>query len=47
MGFQRTFTLFAKLYPECDSIKEAVNSALNLYRIVHGEGNIEIWKKNL
>ena len=36
---------FAKLYPECDSIKEAVNSALNLYRIVHGEGNIEIWKK--
>ena len=35
----------AALYPECDTIKEAVSSALNIYKIVNNEGNIEEWKK--
>ena len=36
----------AEIYPECDSIKEAVDSALNLYDIVTGDcGNIESWKR--
>ena len=37
----------ANLYPECDSMKEAVSSALNIYKIANNdkEGNIEEWKK--
>ena len=35
----------AALYPECDTIKEAVSSALNIYKIANNEGNIEEWKK--
>lgn len=34
----------AKLYPECDTVKEAVAAALNVYNLVHGSGDIESWK---
>ena len=34
----------AKLYPECDTVKEAVAAALNVYHLVHGSGDIEPWK---
>ena len=34
----------AKLYPECDTVKEAVAAALNVYDLVHGSGDIESWK---
>lgn len=34
----------AKLYPVCDSIKSAIKSALNLYEIVQGRGDISAWK---
>ena len=35
----------AKLYPECDTMKEAVSTALNIYKIAHSEGNLDEWKK--
>ena len=35
----------AKLYPECDTMKEAVSTALNIYKIANNEGNLEDWKK--
>lgn len=36
----------ADLYPEADTIKEAVDAALNLYAIVNEEdGDLEAWKK--
>ena len=35
----------AKIYPECDSMGEAVSNALNIYKIVHNEGDINLWKK--
>ena len=36
----------AELYPEADTIKEAVGAALNLYAIVNEEGgDLEAWKK--
>ena len=37
----------ANLYPECDTMNEAVLSALNIYKIVFDckEGNIEEWKR--
>ena len=36
----------AELYPESDTIKEAVGAALNLYAIVNEEGgDLEAWKK--
>lgn len=35
---------FAKIYPECDSIKEAVGAALNLFDLLQGEGNLDEWK---
>ena len=34
----------AKLYPACDTIKEAVASALNVYAIAHGGGDVDAWK---
>jgi len=34
----------AKLYPVCDTIKEAVAAALNVYEIVHGGGDVDAWK---
>lgn len=33
----------ANLYPECDTIKEAVAAALNLYELVQGRGSKEQW----
>lgn len=35
---------FAKIYPECESIREAVEAALNLFGLLHGDGNISSWK---
>ena len=36
----------ADLYPEADTIKEAVDAALNLYAVVNEEGgDLEAWKK--
>ena len=35
----------AKLYPECDTMQEAVSTALNIYNISFNEGNLEEWKK--
>ena len=34
----------AKLYPACPTIREAVAAALNLYAIIHGEGDLEAWR---
>ena len=34
----------AALYPECDTIREAIAAALNLYAMAHGSGNAEIWR---
>lgn len=38
----------AKLYPECDTVKEAVEKALNVYDMIHGIGNctekLKLWK---
>ena len=37
----------AKLYPECDTMEEAINSALNIYKIIFQEkdANLDEWKK--
>ena len=37
-----------ELYPECDTMKESVNAALNIYKIFQGEkdANLEEWKKS-
>ena len=35
----------ANLYPACDTIQEAIASALNVYALAHGEGDIVTWKK--
>ena len=37
----------ANLYPECDSIKEAVAAALNIYAMADGNGNVDIWRKSV
>lgn len=34
----------AKLYPECDTVKEAVAAALNVYDLVHGSGDSKWWE---
>lgn len=36
---------FAKIYPECGNIRDAVDAALNLYDLLHGKGDLEAWKK--
>ena len=37
----------AVLYPEYDNMKDAVLSALNLYKIAHNQGgDLELWKKS-
>ena len=33
------------LYPECDTMDEAVISAINIYKISKNEGNLDEWKK--
>ena len=35
----------AKLYPVCDSIREAVAAALNIYEICRGQGDIDAWRR--
>ena len=35
----------AELYPEKDTVREAVAAALNLYALVTGEGRLEDWKE--
>ena len=36
----------AKLYPACDTIREAVAAALNVYEVIHGRGDKESWKNS-
>ena len=36
----------AELYPEKDTVREAVAAALNLYALVTGEGRLEDWKES-
>lgn len=36
----------AVLYPACDCIEEAVAAALNIYRMVRGEGDVEAWRSS-
>lgn len=36
---------FAKLYPACDSLQEAVAHALNIYNMANGCGDVNMWKK--
>ncbi len=39
------YTLWnAKLYPECDTIADAVSEALNIYSMAHGNGDVKAWK---
>lgn len=35
----------AEIYPQKDSIREAVAAALNLYHLVHGGGDLAAWKQ--
>ncbi len=34
----------AKLYPACETVKEAIANALNLYDMAQGKGNVELWR---
>ncbi len=36
----------ARLYPSCDTIREAVDAALNLYAMTQGEGNVAAWRSS-
>lgn len=36
----------ADLYPACDTIRDAVAAALNLYRMTRGEGDVGQWKSS-
>ncbi len=36
----------AALYPECDTMEEALSAALNVYNIANGTGDIESWKNS-
>ena len=35
----------AKLYPVCDSIREAVAAALNIYELCQGRGDVNAWRQ--
>ena len=35
----------ARLYPARDTIREAVEAALNVYRMAHGNGDTQCWRK--
>lgn len=35
----------AKLYPACDTIREAIAAALNVYALANGGGDISLWRK--
>jgi fucokinase len=34
----------ADMYPACDTIREAVAAALNIYDMVHGKGDVDAWR---
>ena len=34
----------ADMYPACDTIREAVAAALNIYDMVHGKGDVSAWR---
>ncbi len=34
----------AALYPACDTIREAISQALNLYAMANGEGDVHMWR---
>ncbi len=34
----------ARLYPRCSHIGQAVDAALNLYALMHGKGDISVWR---
>ena len=36
----------ANLYPACDTIREAVTAAVNVYAIMHDGGDLESWKNS-
>ena len=36
----------AKLYPACQTIKEALDAALNVYKMVQGDGNVTCWRES-
>ena len=35
----------AKIYPACDTMQESIAAALNLYDIIHGQGDMAEWDK--
>lgn len=35
----------ANLYPACDTIQEAVDSALNIYAMANGHGDVNLWRE--
>lgn len=35
----------ARLYPACDTIREAVAAALNVYAMAQGNGNVKAWRQ--
>lgn len=36
----------AAIYPECDTMEEALSAALNVYYIANGNGDVAAWKKS-
>ena len=36
----------ARLYPACDTIAQALAAALNVYRMVQGEGDVAAWRES-
>lgn len=44
---QETTLWEAKLYPACDTIADAVQSALHVYRLAMGEGNVALWRSSV
>ncbi len=36
----------AKLYPSCATIEEALAAALNIYNLVHGQGDVKAWRES-
>lgn len=34
----------ANLYPECETIDEAVKAALNIYNLVYAQGDVDVWR---
>lgn len=36
----------AQLYPEADTIREALEAALNVYALMHAKGDLESWKNS-